>query len=367
MFSPIMIVIAILSVAYIGYLFFETLYHKRLRKKLKLVIHVNGTRGKSTTTRLIAGGLRECGYKVFCKTTGTIPTNIGVDNVPKKINRLGPANIREQLKTMRLAVKDGADVLVIECMAVNPELQYLCESKILKSDIAVITNVRADHLDVMGDTLEKVAYSLANTTPTNGALILGEDKFVEIFDKCAQKTGSKLIVAKPYDGDSLDTFAENIGVAFEICDYLSLDRTTFFEGLKNYKRDPGALKVAKKGNTTFINAFSVNDPESTLKVYAQTTENLDKSQVSILLNTRHDRVFRIDQHIKMLESMEFKQVILAGSFQQVVAKRLEKQNVTCTFYKGAKELINETIIFGCGNIKGAGMDIINFFEEGDNL
>lgn len=367
MFSPIMIIIAILSLAYVGYLFFESIYHKRLRKKLKLVVHVNGTRGKSTTTRLIAAGLRECGYKVFCKSTGTIPMTIGVDNVQKKINRLGPANIREQLKILRMAVKDGADALVIECMAVNPELQYITEHKILNSDISVITNVRADHLDVMGTTLESVALALANTTPSGGTLILGEDKFTEIFKKCAQKANAKLVVAKPYDGDKLDTFSENIGLSLEVCDQLNLDRTAFFEGLKNYKRDPGALKTTKKGDTTFINAFSVNDPESTLKVYEEVTKDIDQKTVSVVINTRQDRVFRIDQHVKMLDQMTFNKVILVGSFQQVIAKHLEKQNIPYVILKDIKDLLSEQVIFGCGNIKGDGMRIINFFEEGDNL
>jgi poly-gamma-glutamate synthase PgsB/CapB len=219
----------------------------------------------------------------------------------------------------------------------------------------------------MGSTLESVALALANTTPQNGALILGEDKFVDIFKKCAQKTNSKLIVAKPYEGDSLDTFAENIGVALEVAEYLNLDKNAFFEGLKQYKRDPGALKTTVKGQTTFINAFSVNDPESTLKVYEETTKAFDKKAVAIVINTRQDRAFRIDQHIAMLESMQFKKVILAGAFKGAIAKRLEKLNIPYTYFKDVTCLLDEQVVFGCGNIKDDGMKIINFFEEGDNL
>lgn len=53
-------------------------------------------------------------------------------------------------------------------MAVKPELQHICENKILDSDIGVITNVREDHLDEMGKTLDEIAESLSNTVP-NGA------------------------------------------------------------------------------------------------------------------------------------------------------------------------------------------------------
>ncbi len=49
----------------------ENAVHHRRRRKIPIRIHVNGTRGgKSTTTRLIAGILRQAGYKTIAKTTG---------------------------------------------------------------------------------------------------------------------------------------------------------------------------------------------------------------------------------------------------------------------------------------------------------
>ena len=70
----------------------ENHLHQKNLKRIPIRIHVNGTRGKSTTTRLIAGGLREAGFKVLAKTTGSaarliledagIPTlSIPCDNV----------------------------------------------------------------------------------------------------------------------------------------------------------------------------------------------------------------------------------------------------------------------------------------------
>src|SRR4026208_1958889 len=45
-------------------------YERRL-SKLKIRIYVNGIRGKSTVTRLIAGVLREAGIQTLAKTTGS--------------------------------------------------------------------------------------------------------------------------------------------------------------------------------------------------------------------------------------------------------------------------------------------------------
>ena len=66
---------------------------------------------------------------------------------------------------MRLAKKEKAEILVIECMAVNPQLQYISQEKMLEADIVVISNVRLDHLHEMGSTLPEIAVSLANVIP----------------------------------------------------------------------------------------------------------------------------------------------------------------------------------------------------------
>ena len=91
---------------------------KRDRALLQHVVY--GIRGKSTVTRMIAAGLKSGGWSVFCKTTGTVPRLIGTDGVERPLRRRGKANIREQARVMRMAVREHAQVLVIECMAVDP-------------------------------------------------------------------------------------------------------------------------------------------------------------------------------------------------------------------------------------------------------
>jgi len=46
---------------------YEYYSHYTNRKKIPLTIHVNGTRGKSSVTRLIAAGLREGGKRTIAK------------------------------------------------------------------------------------------------------------------------------------------------------------------------------------------------------------------------------------------------------------------------------------------------------------
>src|SRR5258705_9290388 len=118
--------------------------------RIPIRVHVNGTRGKSSVTRLIAAGLRAGGIRTFAKTTGTMARMIHTDGSEYDVYRIGRPNVIEQTRIVRRAVEAGAQALVIECMAVSPELQPLSELRLVRSTIGVITNVRADHLDVMG-------------------------------------------------------------------------------------------------------------------------------------------------------------------------------------------------------------------------
>lgn len=80
----------------IGIFFLKLIYEKisleKARKKIDIVIHVNGIRGKSTVSRLIDAGLRDGEKRVFTKVTGTEPKYIGIDNRENEIKRRGKAN-----------------------------------------------------------------------------------------------------------------------------------------------------------------------------------------------------------------------------------------------------------------------------------
>lgn len=357
------IIVAALAVLYIAYVVAEQLYHSRMRKRIEMVIHVNGIRGKSTVTRLISAGLRACGLAVFSKTTGTVPMYRDTKGEEHAIRRLGPANIREQLRMLRLAGRAHADVLVIECMAVNPELQYVCEHRILHSDICVITNVREDHLDEMGETLEDIACSFSNTVPDRGLLILGEGSQRNIFASFAEKTGAEVTVAEPFQGDPMDTFAENIAAALAVCDAMGLDRETFLCGMRGYVRDPGAYFEARLGDAVFINAFSANDPESVLALYGRASEKYPAEETYVLLNSRGDRAFRVRQHLEMLEKIRLRRVIVMGSNSAYILSELKKRGIPAERYRGIASLPASGVLFGCGNIAKDGMKVLSYFRE----
>ncbi|MBU1650699.1 poly-gamma-glutamate synthase PgsB, partial [bacterium] len=161
-----MLVILLLTCALILYGIWEFSAHQRNIRSIPIRIHVNGTRGKSSVTRLIAATLRSGGLRTYAKTTGTLPRVIDEKGLEMPVLR--PTyipNIIEQVKIIDYIHKHKPDAMVIECMAVQPEYQWICEHRMVKATIGVITNARPDHLREMGPSMENVTRSLLNTLP----------------------------------------------------------------------------------------------------------------------------------------------------------------------------------------------------------
>jgi len=85
--------------------------HTKVLEKIPIRIHVNGSRGKSSVTRLIGAAMRKTQYVTVTKTTGTAPRFIMPDGVEIPVFRPGKPNIIEQLRLVAEARNLGADAL----------------------------------------------------------------------------------------------------------------------------------------------------------------------------------------------------------------------------------------------------------------
>ena len=226
----------LLAFGYIAYLIAEKKINDRYLSSFRHVIHVNGIRGKTSVCRLIDANLRGAGYRVFTKTTGTTPAYIGVDGTEHPIRRRGQANIREQLSMIRKAHREGAEILILECMAVDPVLQRAAQEQIVKGGLNVITNVRYDHIFAMGETLDGIAASLAGTIPTGGVLFTADEAYFDYFSGlCAQK-GTQAVLCRP--NELADD--ENTAIAYEVGKYLGVADAGFRSHMAEYREDFGS-------------------------------------------------------------------------------------------------------------------------------
>jgi poly-gamma-glutamate synthase PgsB/CapB len=144
---------------------------------------------------LIAAGLRSAGIRTCAKTTGTLPRFIRPDGTEEAIQRVGRTNVIEQVHIIRQAADLNAEAIVLECMALHPLLQSLCELDIVRATHGVITNARPDHLDVMGPTPADVARALSGTVPVSGTLFTAErdPRQLRILEKAARDRNSQCL------------------------------------------------------------------------------------------------------------------------------------------------------------------------------
>ncbi|MHC4673775.1 MAG: poly-gamma-glutamate synthase PgsB, partial [Planctomycetota bacterium] len=321
----------------------EGLIHRHHLRRIPIRIHVNGTRGKSSVTRLIAAGLREAGIPTCAKTTGTLPRMIFPDGSEYPIFRPSGANVIEQLRIIDTAMANGAKVLVIECMALQPFLQWFCENKLIRSTHGVITNARADHLDIMGPSEFNVACALAGMIPAQAKLYTCETRHLGILKQASEDRKTELIQItsdeineigqEELSGFSYVEHAENVALALRVCADLGVDRHTALQGMWRACPDPGAMSTHKMDffgrQITFVNGFAANDPESTEKIWNIALHQFPDMQKRIaIFNCRLDRPDRSDQLGKACISWKLADhYVLIGSGTHFFARAAAKKGL----------------------------------------
>lgn len=307
--------------------------HDRSLSRIPHRILVNGIRGKSSITRLCAGALRGGGRIVVAKTTGTAARFIFPDASEEPVHRkFGVANVVEQIGIVRRAAVYNPDALVMECMAVTPALQEINQSKLIRSTLGVLCNVREDHVAEMGPTLDDVARSLSRSMPVGGVCITAERERLSILQEEADRRDCRLIAVDPESvsdhemaGFTWLTFKENVAIALAVAEQLGVDRQSALTGMWQAPSDPGVLTVARvvhdNKRIRFANVFAANDPESTLMNIKRLEEQqLIGRPLTMVINCRPDRIERNGQMGELTAQVGPESIVLIGEVTRSAGK-----------------------------------------------
>lgn len=372
-----------LLMIFIAWGLWEWKRHIRNLHLIKYRIIVNGTRGKSSVTRLIAAGIKAGGYTVLAKTTGTSPRLIFNNENENPVIRIGKANIREQINVIREAVRRRCQFVVLENMSLRPDLQIIEAKKLVQPSVAVITNVRSDHLDVMGPTLNDIARHFIKAVPAGATVITAEQQMLPVLEIFARQRDIHLIPADPTSirDEEMSLFPyfehrENVALALAVCQHFGINRDQAIKGIAQCLPDPGALRIHRliiNGHrVNLYNALAANDPDSTYLIY----QRIGKfpGQLQVLINCRRDRIDRSLQIADLIaEQLRADCYYLCGQATKVLFHRAINRGVPCDklvvlenhsfdaiFAEISRRTQEDGSLFAIGNIVGYGEQLVNF-------
>ncbi len=185
-------------------------------------IHIAGTNGKGSCTEIIANILIEQGYKVGkFMSPHLIKYNERITVNEKKISDNEMSDIIEELQPLieKYNKKEEFKITLFELETIMGLLYfyrnnvdfviletglgglYDCTNIIKKPLVSIITSIGYDHMRILGNTLEEIAYQKAGIIKENSDTVIFEQnsRVNKVFiDECAKKNNS-LHIAKEED------------------------------------------------------------------------------------------------------------------------------------------------------------------------
>lgn len=364
----------------------ETITHDRRLKRISLRITVSGTRGKSGVTRDIASVLRASGRRVLAKTTGSEAMYILPDGSREPVRRRGIVSIIEQKKLVARAAKIGADCLVAEVMSIRPENHRFESRRLLKPGITVLTNFRADHLDVTGETTRETESLFLNDVCRGATIFVHENHLTGFLKKGIAEEGATIEVTPTgcstkitgHPGPTPFRIRENSDLVYKVAVHLGIGDNEIAMGIVTARHDTGRAELFRfrQGSKTvwFANTFAANDPVSTnIIIDLMLKESaIPFRHIAGLLALRNDRAERTLQWIRQLRQnypISFDPLFVAGSHRNIVrrkiagaipVRRMSPGDMTCHLAASCED---GTVVFGLANIAGTGSGLLDYWRE----
>lgn len=360
-----MSIIAVALVLLLAAAFVEESLYRRTLEKIPLRILVNGTRGKTSVTRLLAAALNEAGISAYAKTTGSDARWLLPDGSEIAYRRRLLINIMEQLTFIRYAAKGEAKAVVVECMALRPENQWLMAMKLVCQHYTVITNAYVDHLEEIGETQEETVRTLSLSIAPESCVVSGDERFGgDHRIKPAADIDLEMIRAFPYP-----VFEDNLRLAFALTDAIGIPRSAAKRGMLKARPDIGMVGMFRVGDCWVQNAFSANDPDSFSDLVYECRK---KGPYLLLFNHRADRPLRLRAFAYVLRGTKYPPDLIGviGENKAWASRYLKRITSlrTCAVqdpdsWLRSSEAQSAGYVLCAGNIKGEGRKMLEHLLE----
>ena len=224
-------------------------------------IHIAGTNGKGSTAHLLSSVLQEAGYKTGLYTSPhLIDFRERIKINGKKISEEHVIDFvnsnKENFETINMSFfeytvamafyefeKEKVDIAIIETGLGG----RLDSTNIVNPLLSIITNIGYDHMNLLGDSLEEIAFEKAGIIKENTPVLIGkkQQEIDHVFKKQANKKNASLTYAKRFDNqfseEIPDYQKENINTVISAIDVLNwnISNEEINSGIKNVKINTG--------------------------------------------------------------------------------------------------------------------------------
>ncbi len=206
-------------------------------------LHIAGTNGKGSTSHLLAAVLQKAGYNTALYTSPhlkdfreriringeMIPEKVVVDFVNEHKTSFEKIDLSFFEWCVGLAfdyfAKEKVDIAIIETGLGG----RLDSTNIITPELSIITNISYDHMQLLGDTLEKIATEKAGIIKKLVPVVIGERQIEiqNVFTEHAKKLNSPFTFAEDIIQTEVITNDEN-GIMFNVF----IDKKILYTDLK---------------------------------------------------------------------------------------------------------------------------------------
>jgi dihydrofolate synthase/folylpolyglutamate synthase len=244
-------------------------------------IHVAGTNGKGSVSHMLAAIFQTAGYKTGLYTSphlydfreriklngAMVPEDFVitfVEKVKPLIESIEPSFFEITVAmAFEFFAEEKIDIAIIETGLGG----RLDSTNIITPELAVITNIGYDHMNILGNSLKEIAAEKAGIIKQNVPVVIGEylKETKPVFDEKAKEKNAPVYYAQHYLTDILHSLTrDHLQIIYERMDRLAVKVKTDLQGIyqvDNVRTVLTALQMLNKNNWE----ISPNDISNGLK------------------------------------------------------------------------------------------------------
>lgn len=181
------------------------------QNKIK-TIHIAGTNGKGSTSHMLASVFQQAGYKTGLYTSPHLKDfreriKVNGEMITKEFVVEFVKKIKSFSEEIQPSFFELTFVMALEYFAIQKTAIAIIETglggrldstNVITPELSVITNIGFDHMDILGDTLGKIAFEKAGIIKPGLPVVIGETipETKIVFQNKAKETGSSIFFAE---------------------------------------------------------------------------------------------------------------------------------------------------------------------------